>query len=246
MAVNDGAAAERSYMEVRTRYANGFLNEYGQDLHKEEKTEYDFASELKNKMQEHSESKKETVDSRELYYRQVSYASADIKKAEDEPAQDVKMKNLGVGFLFVGGVGLGMSAGQIISDDSEDVIVRVKIAVGEGKCETVDVNLSEVDVRNASAVEMFAFCQYADNNGTGVDNKWGSWHALKQVLSASGNDLQYATLNDAVNEKRDWAAALASSGSVLKKEATGESISAADILRMLEENISKNAKIKNP
>lgn len=53
------------------------------------------------------------------------------------------------------------------------------------------------------------------------------------------------TLNDAVNEKRDWAAALASSGSVLKKEATGESISAADILRMLEENISKNAKIKN-
>ena len=69
MAVNDGAATERSYMEVSTRYANGFLNEYGQDLHKEEKTEYDFASELKNKMQEHSESKKETVDSRELYYR---------------------------------------------------------------------------------------------------------------------------------------------------------------------------------
>ena len=161
MAVNDGAAAERSYMEVSTRYANGFLNEYGQDLHKEEKTEYDFASELKNKM----------VDSRELYYRQVSSASADIKKAEDEPAQDVKMKNLGVGFLFVGGVGLGMSAGQIISDDSEDVIVRVKIAVGEGKCETVDVNLSEVDVRNASAVEMFAFCQYADSNGTGI-GKW--------------------------------------------------------------------------
>ena len=100
VAVNDGAAAERSYMEVSTRYANGFLNEYGQDLHKEEKTEYDFASELKNKMQEHSESKKETVDSRELYYRQVSYASADIKKAEDEPAQDVKMKNLGALFRF--------------------------------------------------------------------------------------------------------------------------------------------------
>ena len=51
VAVNDGAATERSYMEVSTRYANGFLNEYGQDLHKEEKTEYDFASELKNKMQ---------------------------------------------------------------------------------------------------------------------------------------------------------------------------------------------------
>ena len=67
MAVNDGAATERSYMEVSTRYANGFLNEYGQDLHKEEKTEYDFASELKNKMQEHSESKKETVDSRGRY-----------------------------------------------------------------------------------------------------------------------------------------------------------------------------------
>ncbi len=31
-------------LEVSTRYANGFLNEYGQDLHKEEKTEYDFAS----------------------------------------------------------------------------------------------------------------------------------------------------------------------------------------------------------
>lgn len=61
MAVNDGAAAERSYMEVSTRYANGFLNEYGQDLHKEEKTEYDFASELKNKMQEHSESKKKRL-----------------------------------------------------------------------------------------------------------------------------------------------------------------------------------------
>ena len=31
VAVNDGAATERSYMEVSTRYANGFLNEYEQD-----------------------------------------------------------------------------------------------------------------------------------------------------------------------------------------------------------------------
>ena len=87
---------------------------------------------------------------------------------------------LGIGFALAGEKGYGMRASLVEAPGSDDTIVRVKIATGKGD-ETIDVNLSEFDPKNATPVEMFAYCQYMDAIGEGVDNKWGSWHAMKQI-----------------------------------------------------------------
>ena len=81
----------------------------------------------------------------------------------EEPAE-LQTKDLGFGFVLSPGSAFGMTATQIINPDSDDVIVRVKMSEASGG-ETFDVNISEVDSRNATAIEMFAYCQYADSIG---------------------------------------------------------------------------------
>lgn len=183
----------------------------------------------------------ETFTSQELYYQQSGISCTDrIPVAGTKPEQT---KDLGMGFLLIGDFGYGMSAKQIISEDTEDVIVRVKIAKGENSFETVDVNLSEVDPSNATAVEMFALCQYADANETGVNDKWGSWHALKAFSAPFGQRLDIASLEEAKTKKIDWNKALSESNYSLKKESTGETLSAADVFKMLKETIIEEHKL---
>lgn len=132
---------------------------------------------------------------------------------EESMKQDnnIQYKSLGIGFLNVGDTGYGMRATQIINPDSEDTIVRVSIALGGNEFRDYDVNLSEIDSSNASAVEMFAYCQYADSTSEG-SYKWGSW-------------------NDA----------LTGSGIELENEATGEKYSAADLIEMLKQQYELTA-----
>ena len=123
-----------------------------------------------------------------------------------KPDNNIQYKSLGIGFLNVGDTGYGMRATQIINPDSEDTIVRVSIALGGNEFRDYDVNLSEIDPSNASAVEMFAYCQYADSTSEG-SYKWGSWNALKHL----SDDMAYSynSLDEALTEKKNWNAALA-------------------------------------
>lgn len=153
------------------------------------------------------------------------------------------IKDLGIGFLFVGNLGMGMSASEVTSSAPDEVIVRVKVSKGGNATETFDINISAVDARNASAIEMFALCQYADVTGTGVDDKWGSWHALKQFSVPAGEVLEYATLEDAVNKKQDWTKALSESSDIIERKSTGETMSAADVFQMLKETMIKEHRL---
>jgi hypothetical protein len=141
--------------------------------------------------------------------------------------------------LFVDNVGLGMTASQVLNGDSDKIVVRVQVTSGE----TYDVDLSEVDPSNASAIEMFAFCEYADANGTGVDDTWGSWHALKEFSTSFGESLEYPSVDAAVNEKRDWTKALSESKYTITNESTGETMSAADVFKMLKETLVEAHKL---
>ena len=179
----------------------------------------------------------EIFTSQELYYQQSEILCADRIPVADNKSEQTK--GLGVGFLLIGDFGYGMSAKQIINEESEDVIVRVNIAKGKNSFETVDVNLSEVNPSNATAVEMFALCQYADANGTGVNDKWGSWHALKAFSAPFGKRPDIASLEEAKTKKMDWNKALSKANYSLKKESTGETLSAADVFKMLKETIIK-------
>lgn len=233
-------------MEVHTQYAGGYYAGYKSatktttDASFGEVTGIDDTDSTANQVVS-GKLYTETVTTEELYYQQIN-----ISASTQIPQADIKqeeMRSLGIGFLFIGNMGMGMSASQIMNDGSKDVIVRVKVAKGENSFETFDVNLSEVDPKNASAIEMFAFCQYADANGTGVDDKWGSWHALKEFSTPFGEALEYSSLEDAANQKRNWTKALSESKYTVTKEATGEKMSAADVFKMLKETVIEEHKL---
>lgn len=152
---------------------------------------------------------------------------SDKEMAEEQPLP-------GFETALAGDMGYGMKASLVISDSTDDVIVRVKIAKGGGDYESVDVNLSEFDPKSATAVEMFAYCQYKDAMGEGSDHTWGSWNAIKKVISPA-DGMDFGSLENIMNEKRNWTGALAKSKTYMENPKTGETLSAADLLKMFEE-----------
>lgn len=155
------------------------------------------------------------------------------EKIQEEKAEDEQVTPLGIGFAKAGEMGYGMSASLVTKPGSDDTIIRVKVATGSGS-ETIDVNLSSFDPKNATPVEMFAYCQYKDANGEGVNSKWGSWNAMKSVMSPTdGSD--FGLLDNIMNKKMNWTDALAKSKTILENEKTKETISAADLLKLFEE-----------
>ena len=147
---------------------------------------------------------------------------------------EAELTSLGIGFALAGNMGYGMSAFLVTSDSDDDVIVRVKVAKGGGNNEEVDVNLSEFDPKSATAVEMFAYCQYKDSIGEGSGHKWGSWNAIKKVISPV-DGMDFGSFDNIMNEKRNWTGALAKSKTYMENPKTGETLSAADLLKMFEE-----------
>lgn len=140
----------------------------------------------------------------------------------------------GFGMALAGNMGYGMKASLVSTGSTDDVIVRVKLATGGGNYESVDVNLSEFNPRNATAVEMFAYCQYKDAMGEGSGHTWGSWSAIKKVISP-GDGMNFGSLENIMNEKRNWTGALAKSKTYMENPKSGETLSAADLLKMFEE-----------
>lgn len=153
---------------------------------------------------------------------------------------EMQTEDLGMGFLNVGIMGMGMRA-TMRTDENGDKIVSVNVSTGSGN-ENYEINLSKVDPRNATAIEMFAFCQYADASGTGVSDKWGSWHALKTFAAPNGYSLEYSSLEEATTQKKDWTSALAKSKTILENESTSETLNAADVLQMLKDTLEERYK----
>lgn len=97
------------------------------------------------------------------------------EKISEEVQPEEIVTPLGFGFANGGMMGYGMSAALVEKPGSNDIIIQVKLATGSGD-EVLDVNHSEFAPSNATAVEMFAYCQYKDAIGEGVNSKWGSWN----------------------------------------------------------------------
>ena len=162
------------------------------------------------------------------------------EKLKEETEEDERITPLGIGFANAGNMGYGMSASLVEKPGCDDTIVRVKIATGNGS-ESVEVNLSKFDPKNATAVEMFAYCQYKDACGEGINSKWGSWNAMKTVISPT-DGIDFGSLDSIINEKMNWTGALAKSKTILEKERTGEKLSAADLLKMFKESHKLSAR----
>ena len=73
------------------------------------------------------------------------------------------------------------------------------------------IDVSKVDPRNASEMEMFALCSYADKTGEGTGSTFGTYHSLKlQKTIAECNgfkgkvDVSLPAWEQFMNEKEDW------------------------------------------
>ncbi|WP_044938084.1 hypothetical protein [Pseudobutyrivibrio sp. LB2011] len=155
----------------------------------------------------------------------------------EEPAE-LQTKDLGFGFVLSPGSAFGMTATQIINPDSDDVIVRVKMSEASGG-ETFDVNISEVDPRNATAIEMFAYCQYADSIGKGIaKSNFPSWNTVNRYMDPSGV-FEFDSVEQAATKKFNWVEAISESDIYYKRESTGEILGSKDILEMLMESYKK-------
>ena len=157
------------------------------------------------------------------------------EKITEEKEPEEVVTPLGFGFANAGMMGYGMSASLVEKPGCDDTIVRVKIATGSGN-EEIDVNLSKFDPKNATAVEMFAYCQYMDSTGEGVNSKWGSWNAMKNI-SSPYDGCDFGSLDNIMNKKMNWSGKLAQAQTSWVDPKTNQIImSPADLIKMLEES----------
>ena len=160
--------------------------------------------------------------------------SSEKINTDDEDAA-TELTPLGIGFANAGMMGYGMSASLVTPPGSDDVIIRVNVAKGGGDSESIDVNLSNFDPHNATAVEMFAYCEYKDYLGEGVNSTWGTWSEMKKIISPT-DGMDFGSFENIMNKKMNWTKSLSESKTVFEKVRTGEKITAADLLAMFEEN----------
>lgn len=157
------------------------------------------------------------------------------EKVSERAEPEERVTPLGFGFANAGMMGYGMSAALVEKPGCDDTIIRVKLATGSGD-EVIDVNLSNFDPKNATPVEMFAYCQYKDAIGEGVNNKWGSWNALKGI-ALTGNGADFGSLDNIMNKKMNWNQALAKSQTSYMDPKTNEIIlSPSDLIKLLEDS----------
>ena len=152
-----------------------------------------------------------------------------------------KTLDLGIGFLFIHDVGMGLSAKLLPGTDSKSTLVQVTTARGE----SVTLDVDQIDPRNASAIEMFAFCQYADYMETGSQDPWGSWHALKNFATDADDVLQYDSFQEATESKRDWTKALMQHSNLgFKNTKTGEILDVSTVFQMLRDTLMERHALK--
>ena len=167
--------------------------------------------------------------------------SEDLSAEKTNTETEETLTQLGFGFANAGNMGYGMSAALVEKPGCDDTIIRVNISTGNGT-ETIDVNLSKFDPKNATAVEMFAYCKYMDAIGEGVDSKWGSWNAMKNI-SSPYDGCDFGSLDNIMNKKMNWSGKLAQSQTSWMDPKTNKIImSPADLIKMLEESHKLTAK----
>ena len=172
-----------------------------------------------------------------ISYQAVRTVGDNKETSVQEPAEvsnDEELKEIvtplgGMSSIPVGNMSYVMTASEVFKTGSDEPIVRVHVG---GK--DIDVNIKEVDPKNASAVEMFAYCQYADAHDTGTGYTFGSYSVLKGVTDPLGKS-EYASLDEAISKKSNWNDAVSGSKVSFTKEQTGETFDASVLLKMLEE-----------
>ena len=144
------------------------------------------------------------------------YKNKNMPKQDYENTMKTKMpeaghkesKILGMGFLHNENntVHYGMCAMYAEDYSEENPVIKVNVT-RQGGTEEYRININEVNPRNATEIEMFALCNYADAKGIGTGGTFGSWQTLNYYRdNASHNG--YIELTNGTDSfqsvKQDW------------------------------------------
>ncbi len=102
----------------------------------------------------------------------------------------------------------GCAAGYSEASTPENPIIRVTMTSSNGKKETYDVAVNQVNPASATGLEMFALCCYADHQGMGRGGL-GSWVRVKTMMenaAANGYQKGFSGKEAFINQKTDWPA----------------------------------------
>ena len=99
----------------------------------------------------------------------------------------------------------GMMAFHSDRSTAEDPIIKISCNYG-GEQRYYDVHVKEVNPSNASTLEMFAWCTWADENGITERGTFGSYQKLKSFGSNAAMLGDYVDPYDSqsMNVKADW------------------------------------------
>ena len=122
--------------------------------------------------------------------------------------ENKKSKILGMGFLHNENntVHYGMCAMYAEEYSEENPVIKVTVTKPNGR-EEYHININEVNPRNASEIEMFALCNYADAKGLGTGGTFGSWQTLNYYRDNASHNGYFELTNGTdsfQSVKQDW------------------------------------------
>lgn len=150
---------------------------------------------------------RKTATAREEFYSAVS--SAAQLTEETSLAQYQNDSNvIGLAMIPCGdsNVSYGMKAQYAAESTPDNPVIQVTSNYG-GQWVSYNVNVNEVDPRNASQLEMFALLSYSDDQGISDGGTFGSYHQMKVYADnaqANGYWEGNGSWDDFVNAKHDW------------------------------------------
>lgn len=89
--------------------------------------------------------------------------------------------------------------------DRKGIICVLAVCGSEQK--KYEISLSQLNPKNATMIEMFAYCSYADYDMRGAQSAFGSFEELKNYLTMAGQqriNLFQKSYEDMITEKRNW------------------------------------------
>lgn len=146
------------------------------------------------------------------------YKSSKASKGEkfdysqgEQLQEDIESRVLGIGFLKEPGtdISYGMKASYAKDYSEENPVIEVSVTKGQNNIEKYYINIREVNPSNATEIEMFALCNYADANGMGTGGTFGSWQTLnyyRRNANFNGEFMLTNTTDLCSSFKQNWIA----------------------------------------
>lgn len=101
----------------------------------------------------------------------------------------------------------GMAARYADGSTSKNPVVQVSLRKSGNDVEYYDIDINSINPSNATELEMFALCSYADDQKIGTNGTFGTWQTLKyynENAITNGNVVDTNTVEAFDSVKKDW------------------------------------------